>query len=103
MTICCQMRKRSDNTPHCHTPAGEAVTDLILETFRLNGQLLSSGDQLTRDLSLSSARWQVMGTVGIANTPLPVAQIARNMGLTRQSVQRIADVLAEEGLVELTP
>jgi DNA-binding MarR family transcriptional regulator len=25
------------------------------------------------------------------------------MGLTRQSVQRIADVLAEEGLVEFTP
>jgi DNA-binding MarR family transcriptional regulator len=80
-----------------HTPAGKSVTDLILATFRLNGRLLAAGDQLTRDLGLSSARWQVMGA--LADGPLPVAQIARNMGLTRQSVQRIVDVLAEEQLV----
>jgi len=94
------MRKERNNTTPRHIPAGKAVTDLILETFRLNGRFLSAGDRLTRDLGLSSARWQVMGA--IANTPLPVAQIARNMGLTRQGVQRIADVLAEEDLVEFT-
>jgi len=80
-----------------HTPAGKSVTDLILATFRLNGRLLATGDQLTRDLGLSSARWQVMGA--LVDGPLPVAQIARNMGLTRQSVQRTVDVLAEEELV----
>jgi DNA-binding MarR family transcriptional regulator len=80
-----------------HTPAGQAVTELILATFRLNGRLLAAGDQLTRDLGLSSARWQVMGA--LADGPLPAAQIARNMGLTRQSVQRTVDVLAEEQLV----
>jgi DNA-binding MarR family transcriptional regulator len=95
------MRGTRGNTTHRQTPAGKAVTDLILETFRLNGRLLSAGDQLTRDLRLSSARWQVMGA--LANTPLPVAQIARNMGLTRQSVQRIADILADEDLVAFTP
>ncbi len=73
------------------------LTDLILETFRLNGRLLAAGDGLTADLGLSSARWQVMGA--IADAPLSVAQIARNMGLTRQAVQRVADVLADEGLV----
>ena len=80
-----------------HTPAGQAVTDLILVTFQLNGRLLAAGDQLTRDLGLSSARWQVMGA--LAAGPLPVVQVARNMGLTRQSVQRTVDVLAEEQLV----
>lgn len=35
----------------------------------------------------------------IEEVPLPVAQIARNMGLTRQAVQRVANVLADEGLV----
>lgn len=80
-----------------HTPAGQAVTGLILATFRLNGRLLAAGDQLTRDLELSSARWQVMGA--LVDGPLPAAQIARNMGLTRQSVQRMVDVLAEEQLV----
>jgi len=39
-----------------------------------------------------------MGAIEAA--PLPVAQIARNMGLTRQAVQRLANVLADEGLVE---
>src|SRR5262245_46256623 len=38
----------------------------------------------------------------LADGPLPVAQIARNMGLTRQSVQRIVDVLAQEQLVTFT-
>jgi DNA-binding MarR family transcriptional regulator len=94
--------KRTQTTPR-HTAAGKAVTDLILEAFRLNGRLLFSGDRLTRDLGLSSARWQVMGAVGLADAPLPVAHIARNMGLTRQSVQRIADLLAAEGLIEFTP
>ncbi len=32
--------------------------------------------------------------------PLPVAGIARAMGITRQSVQRIADLLVERGLAE---
>jgi DNA-binding MarR family transcriptional regulator len=95
------MRKIPHNPTASHLPAaGKAVTELILETFRLNGRLLSAGDRLTQDLGLSSARWQVMGA--IANTPLSVAQIARNMGLTRQGVQRIADKLAEENLVEFT-
>lgn len=81
-----------------HTPQGTVLTGLILETFRLNGVLLAAGDRLTGDLGLSSARWQVMGAIDEA--PLPVAQIARNMGLTRQAVQRVANVLAGEGLVE---
>ena len=81
-----------------HRPEGAVLTALILETFRLNGRLLAAGDSLTSDLGLSSARWQVMG--GIEEAPLPVAQIARNMGLTRQAVQRVANVLADEGLVE---
>lgn len=81
-----------------HTAEAAGLTDLILETFRLNGRLLAAGDRLTSDLGLSSARWQVMGAIEAA--PLPVAQIARNMGLTRQAVQRVTNVLADEGLVE---
>ena len=79
------------------TPAADAIAQLFLATFRLNGRLLAAGDELTRDLGLSSARWQVLHAV--ADSPLPVAQIARNMGLTRQSVQRTVDLLAAEGLV----
>ncbi len=80
------------------TPSAEAFTQLILETFRFNGRLLAAGDQLTKELGLSSALWQVLGAIDEA--PLPVAQIARNMGLTRQSVRRTANVLKDKGFAE---
>ena len=79
------------------SPEGVAFTRLILEVFRFNGQVLAAGDALCRDLGLSSARWQVMGAID--ESALPVAHIARNMGLTRQGVQRIANELAGEGFV----
>jgi DNA-binding MarR family transcriptional regulator len=77
----------------------DAITDLMLETFRLNGRLLAAGDELVADIGLSSARWQVLGAIALSATSLPVAHIARNMGLTRQAVQRVANELAAEGLV----
>ena len=86
---------------HNHTPVGAAFTELLLETFKLNGLLLVEGDRLVRHLTLTSARWQVMGAIDLAQVPLTVAQIARNMGLQRQSVQRLVNVLDTEGLVQL--
>ncbi len=76
------------------------ATDLILEVFRLNGALISAGDALVADLGLTSARWQVLGAIALQEAPAPVVRIAESMGLTRQSVQRVADDLAAEGLVE---
>ncbi len=81
----------------------DAVTELMLETFRLNGALLSRGDALVADIGLTSARWQVLGAIALAPVPLPVAHLARNMGLTRQGVQRIADEMARGGLVRFAP
>ena len=78
--------------------SAEAFTELILETFRFNGLLLAAGDKLTRDLNLTSALWQVLGAIDEA--PLPMAQIARNMGQTRQSVRRNVNVLVKKGFVE---
>jgi DNA-binding MarR family transcriptional regulator len=85
------------------TPAGEAVTELILEVFRLNGRLLVAGDRLVSRLGLTSARWQVLGAVALAERAEPVAWIARSMGLNRQGVQRIVNELAAEGYVALEP
>ncbi|HEU4324511.1 MAG TPA: MarR family winged helix-turn-helix transcriptional regulator [Roseiflexaceae bacterium] len=76
---------------------GEAFTELVLETFRVNRLLLDAGDRLTRSLGLSSARWQVLGVV--EHGPIPVAHVARVMGLARQSVQQTADALEAEGLI----
>lgn len=79
------------------------MTQLILETFRLNGCLLIAGDALVADIGLTSARWQVLGAVALSPVPLPVAHIARNMGLTRQAVQRLANEMERDGLVRFAP
>ncbi len=76
---------------------GRALTDLVLEVFRLNGRLLAAGDRLVRPVGQTSARWQVLGAAMLGQRT--VSQIAREMGLTRQSVQRTADRLEVDGLV----
>jgi len=80
-----------------HTPAGQALTGLILAIFRLNGRLLVAGDRLVADLGLTSARWQVLGA--LAAGPRTAAQIARAMGLARQSVQRLVDAMLDGGIL----
>lgn len=81
--------------------ARRAWSGLVVEVFRLNGDLIEAGDALVRDLGLTSARWQVLGAIALAPAPLPVAHIARNMGLARQSVQRVVDDMRTDGLVHL--
>ncbi|RWN46693.1 MAG: MarR family transcriptional regulator [Mesorhizobium sp.] len=83
------------------TPAGNALTDLILDLFRLSSRMLTSGDRLVADLGLTSARWQILGAVVTAERPQPVAWLARDLGASRQNVQRIVNDLHREGLVAL--
>jgi DNA-binding MarR family transcriptional regulator len=85
------------------TAEGEAATDVILSTFRANGFLLAAGDVLSADEELTSARWQVLGAITLAERPLTVPQIARRMGLTRQSVHVTVKRLVADGLLELAP
>jgi DNA-binding MarR family transcriptional regulator len=85
------------------TPAGEAATKLIVSTFRANGLLLGAGDLLSADEGLTSARWQVLGAIALAERPLTVPQIARRMGLTRQSVHATVKRLVSDSFLELTP
>ena len=85
------------------TPTGEAATDLILSAFRANGLLLDAGDMLSADEGLTSARWQVLGAIALAERPLTVPQIARRMGLTRQSVHATVNRLVRDGFLELGP
>ncbi|MBT9289328.1 MarR family winged helix-turn-helix transcriptional regulator [Prosthecodimorpha staleyi] len=80
--------------------AGAALTELILDLFRLSNRMLASGDRLVAGLGLTSARWQVLGSIVATERPQPVAWIARDMGANRQNVQRIVNDLESEGLVE---
>ncbi|MDH2383817.1 MarR family winged helix-turn-helix transcriptional regulator [Bradyrhizobium sp. CER78] len=81
------------------TPAGEALSGLILDLFRLNSLLFTSGDRLVAGLGLTSARWQILGAIVTAERPQPVAWLARDLGAARQNVQRIVNDLERDGLV----
>jgi DNA-binding MarR family transcriptional regulator len=81
------------------TPAGNAVSNLVMELFRLNSMLLTAGDRLVADLGLTSARWQILGAIVAAERPQPVAWLARDLGANRQNVQRIINDLEKERLV----
>ncbi|MGW4649331.1 MarR family winged helix-turn-helix transcriptional regulator [Kitasatospora sp. NPDC004289] len=81
--------------------AASSLSRSALAVFRLNGQFLGVAEELAAPAGLTAAWWQVLGAV--LSEPLPVAGIARAMGITRQSVQRIADLLVEKGLAEYRP
>jgi DNA-binding MarR family transcriptional regulator len=81
------------------TPAGDALTDLVLDLFRVNSLILTAGDRLVARLGLTSARWQILGAIVGAERPQPVAWLARDMGVNRQNVQRIINDLNKERLV----
>src|SRR6476659_9181886 len=78
------------------SPSGDAFSSLVVQVLRLGGLLTAAGDALAAPAGQTSARWQVMA--GAEHAPMTVAQIARRLGLTRQSVQRVADLLEREGL-----
>lgn len=71
---------------------------LVGAVFRLNGQLLSTADKLSKDLEVSTARWQTIAV--IRNEPRTVAEIARRLGLSRQSVQQTVNRLCEQDITE---
>jgi DNA-binding MarR family transcriptional regulator len=81
--------------------AGNLVNELILEIFSTNGALISFGDALVADLSLTSATWQVLGVIAKMPGGVTMPTIAREMGLTRQGVRKSANRLVEDGLVRI--
>ena len=82
-----------------HTETGRKLSELVVETFRLNGAIINAGDALVKDLGLTSARWQVLSV--LLYGPATVSDIARSMGLSRQNVQRIANRLGKDGFIAM--
>jgi DNA-binding MarR family transcriptional regulator len=83
------------------TAEGEVLTALILATFRLHGRLQEAAQEMATAGGLTAAWWQVIG--GVLDEPRSVAAVARRMGMTRQGVQRVADVLVDRGFAEYRP
>ncbi|MDB4939814.1 MAG: MarR family transcriptional regulator [Candidatus Doudnabacteria bacterium] len=74
----------------------DSWTVFALSIFKLNSLIIQAGENIAQPIGQSSARWQVLGR---AFKPQTVAEIARDIGHARQSVQRVADILAVEGLI----
>src|SRR5690606_14286378 len=104
MTTWCHFQANN----HTRAPGGpmknneqiQMMTKLSLQIFKLNGLFLEEGARMTDDINITTSRWRVLGTLTRAGCPLTVPQIAREMGQTRQSIQRLADVMASDGFVE---
>ncbi|MCP4001212.1 MAG: MarR family transcriptional regulator [Gammaproteobacteria bacterium] len=91
------------STDKATNAAADAMVELISQSFRLNSRLLLTADRMARDVGLSAARWQVLSAIAQATEPPTISAIARLMGLTRQSVQQVADALAKDNLINFEP
>jgi DNA-binding MarR family transcriptional regulator len=71
------------------------VPRIVADIYELAGQLREHGETIARTVGQTQARWQVLSAASAE--PKTVPQIARRLGVTRQNVQRIADLLVDEG------
>jgi len=84
--------------PKSRHPRSSCFTEIIHELLLLEGTLRIPGERIANRAQQTTARWKVMGA-SFGNR-LTVSQIARRMSLTRHSVQRIANLLVDEGLAK---
>jgi DNA-binding MarR family transcriptional regulator len=74
------------------------VPIIVADIYELAGRLREYGEAVAQTVGQTQARWQVMSAA--SDRPHTVPQIARVLGVTRQNVQRIADLLVGEGSAE---
>ena len=86
-----------------YIPHGSTFNELLRECFRLNRGIVEAAKELTEGVGVTGAQWGVLSALGQGEKPGTVAETARRMGLARQSVQRVADVLAESDFVRYLP
>ena len=91
------------NLMHDTTSYKRPFNYLMYECFRLNRSLVAAAAKLTEGTEVSGAQWGVLSVFAGPDGPNTVAEAARRVGLTRQSVQRVADLLAARELLEYFP
>src|ERR1700733_5625909 len=74
------------------------VPIIVAEIYELAGRFREYGEAIAQTVGQTQARWQVMSAA--SDRPHTAPQIARVLGVTRQNVQRIADLLVAEGSAE---
>src|SRR5579872_2061544 len=71
------------------------IREILFSFFRLN----ATGERLFAGIGQTPGKVSLMRTL-MEQGPQSVAQIARSRPVARQAVQRMADELAEQGLLE---
>lgn len=94
--ITIQARQHAVKLPPDRSPAGEAFNEVLEKVLHLHGTFTRAAEMLTKPTGQSLARWVVLAQC--RDAPAPVSEIARRLRLARQSVQRIADNLVDDGL-----
>lgn len=77
-----------------NTSAKDLIPLIVADVFELAGRFREDGEAIAASVGQTQARWQVMSAASA--DPRTVPQIARRLGVSRQNVQRIADLLVEE-------
>jgi len=80
------------------TPSQSSVPIIVARIYEIAGRFREYGEAIAQTVGQTQARWQVMSAA--SERPHTVPQIARVLGVTRQNVQRIADLLVAEGSAE---
>lgn len=76
------------------------LVGLVDELTRLSGRLKSTFADARKTRGLGDSELMVLNAVVEADRPPTVPQIGRSFGHPRQLVQRAANALAEQGLIE---
>jgi DNA-binding MarR family transcriptional regulator len=74
---------------------------LVRQLTRTASAAHAHGDRAAATVGQSLARWQVLDS--FTDTPRTVPAAARRLRQSRQSAQRIVDLLTREGLLEAAP
>lgn len=92
------------NSTSTHTPPDprvDAYRLLIADIAELMGRSRATSDEMARAAGQTVARWHLMSV--LSGHPQSVASAARRLGLSRQSVQRVANELLDDRLVTARP
>ena len=80
---------------------GDQAGRLVADIVEAAGAIRRLGDVMAGEVQQTQARWQVLSV--LSEGDWTVSRAARRLGITRQSVQRVVDLLLEEGLLAAEP
>jgi DNA-binding MarR family transcriptional regulator len=96
MTEVCQ-----ESQAQAWSASTQEVSLLSADLYEAAGAVRQVGEAVAGKVGQTQARWQVLSVLSGSRWTVP--QAARRLGVTRQSVQRVVDLLVADGLVELLP